>query len=126
MLTLLPTRLFRRRRVLLILVLLPVLGSLSPARAEPRFTALYGQDCSLCHVNPAGGGLRTLYASQYLVPEELARPTATEEGLLSLNPEVTPGLTAGVDLRTLIYQQEGGTGSTFSMQGDLWRNAADE
>jgi len=106
--------------IVLILVIYSILAFVHTAWAEPRFTALYGQDCSLCHVNPTGGGLRTLYASQYLVPEELARPMKRDEGLASLNPEITPGLTVGADLRTLIYQQEGGNGSVFSMQGDLY------
>jgi len=107
-------------RVLPFLALVLALSGVPEGLAEPRFTALYGQDCSLCHVNPTGGGLRSLYASQYLVPEELARPTRNEDGLASLNPEITPGLTMGADLRTLLYQQEGGDGSVFSMQGDLY------
>ena len=94
-----------------------------PASAEPRFTAFYGQDCTLCHVNPTGGGLRNLYASQYLVPEELAGAVDRDQGLGSLNPELTPGLIVGADLRTLLYQREGGDGSTFSMQGDLYVHA---
>nr|MEE4266754.1 hypothetical protein [Candidatus Krumholzibacteria bacterium] len=54
------------------------MGGLSPlilageAHAVPRYTAQYGQSCTLCHTNPTGGGLRTEYASQYLIPEEIA------------------------------------------------------
>ena len=69
-----------------------------PVQADPRYTAMYGQSCVLCHVNPTGGVTQ----------------------LPLLNPEVTPGLVVGADLRTLIYQQEGGHGSLFSMQGDLY------
>ena len=35
----------------------------------PRYSARYGQDCNLCHVNPTGGGQRTTYATQYIVPK---------------------------------------------------------
>jgi len=100
-----------------------LLLTVATADAEPRFAALYGQDCTLCHVNPTGGGMRNLYASQYLVPEELARPVGADDELGTLNPELTPGLTVGADLRTLLYQREGGDGSTFSMQGDLYVHA---
>jgi hypothetical protein len=105
------------------LLLAITLAGSPPAQAEPRYTAMYGQNCTLCHANPAGGGMRTLYASQYIVPEELAMARKSEGGLTSLNPEVTPGLVVGADLRTLVYQQEGGNGSAFSMQGDLYVQA---
>jgi hypothetical protein len=94
-----------------------------PAQAEPRYTAMYGQSCVLCHVNPTGGGMRTLYASQFLVPEELSRPVDGGEDSALFNPEVSPGLVLGADLRTLMYQREGGAGSVFSMQGDLYLQA---
>jgi hypothetical protein len=109
----------------LFLLLCPVflLVGATRAAAEPRYTAMYGQSCVLCHVNPTGGGMRSLYASQYLVPEELAMAVTRDDALTNLNPEVTPGLAFGADLRTLVYQQEGGRGSTFSMQGDLYVHA---
>ncbi len=97
-----------------------------PAQALPRYAATYGQSCTLCHENPSGGGLRTLYASQYLIPEEIAArgwPTAEEDGYLGEHsPEISPNITVGVDLRTLSYQQEGGAGSSFAMQGDMYVN----
>jgi len=104
---------------LLLLVCAAAVGS--PAWALPRYAALYGQRCALCHVNPTGGGMRTLYASQFLVPEEIAArgwPDSLETGVPS--PELTPNVTIGTDLRTLAYQAEQGTGSTFAMQGDLY------
>src|SRR5437667_11789971 len=54
-----------------ILGVLLALGA-SEAGAVPRYSARYGQKCALCHVNPSGGGLRAAYASQKLVPEEIA------------------------------------------------------
>ena len=34
----------------------------SVACALPRFAARVGASCSLCHVDPSGGGMRTDYA----------------------------------------------------------------
>ena len=40
------------------------------ARAVPRYSARYEQNCMLCHVNPSGGGMRSAYAVQELIPKE--------------------------------------------------------
>jgi len=92
------------------------------ASALPRYSAQYGQNCTLCHVNPTGGGMRTEYAAQYLVPEEIAATGWSEQEAEYLNSRIAPGITVGVDLRSLLYQQEGGSGSTIAMQGDLYLN----
>jgi len=109
-----------------LVVLAFVVCAESPAIALPRYAASYGQSCTLCHENPTGGGLRTLYATQYLIPEEIAArgwPTAEESDYLAgHSPEISPNITIGADLRTLSYQQDGGVGSTFAMQGDLYVN----
>ncbi len=93
------------------------------AVATPRYTAVYGQDCTLCHVNPTGGGLRSPYASRFIVPEELATRGWTEAEEASVSPELAPNVLVGLDLRSLIYQVEGGDGSTLSMQGDVYLSA---
>ena len=100
--------------------LLAAVFSAHTAQALPRYSAQYGQNCILCHVNPTGGGLRTEYASQFLVPEEIAARGWTEEEMEFISPRVSPNIMLGVDLRSLLYQQEGGTGSNFAMQGDLY------
>ncbi len=97
---------------------------LRPAHALPRYTAQYGQSCILCHSNPTGGGMRSLYASQYIVPEEIAARGWTEEESEIQSPQISPNLTVGADLRTLAYQTEGGNGSTIAMQGDVYLEAA--
>ena len=90
------------------------------AMALPRYTARYGQDCRLCHVNPTGGGLRNAYASQVLVPTELAggasRPATGDEAGFALPVDVT----LGADLRTLAYWQDGGPSMLLAMQGDVY------
>lgn len=92
----------------------------SSAAAVPRYTAQYGQDCKLCHVNPSGGGLREMYASQFLVPEELASRGWRPDESPAISPELTTNVIFGLDLRSLLQQQEGGTGTNLAMQGDFY------
>lgn len=75
-------------------------GGASPAGAIPRYAARYAQNCSLCHVNPTGGGLRGLYASQYLVPAELAMASPKDDRAAP-DPRLGENVTIGADLRTL-------------------------
>lgn len=113
----------RRTALLTIILCLSGLSTLlwAPAvQALPRYTAQYGQSCTLCHVNPTGGGMRSGYASQFLVPEEIAGRGWTEEEAAVFSPQISPNIALGVDLRTLVYQEEEGSGSTLSMQGDLY------
>jgi len=98
--------------------------SLVPAAgAVPRYSARYEQNCTLCHVNPTGGGLRGLYASQYLVPEEMTVKTPGDDALQQIDPQIGTNLVVGADLRTLhLYSSvEDEHGSNFfQMQGDLY------
>ncbi|RKZ11985.1 hypothetical protein DRQ50_12670 [bacterium] len=105
------------------LVTLLALVSAEQALGVPRYTAQYGQDCKLCHVNPTGGGLRDLYASQFIVPEELAARGWRDDEVALASPELAPGVTVGLDLRSLLQQQEGGTGTNLAMQGDFYVGA---
>lgn len=89
------------------------------ALALPRYSAQYGQRCALCHVDPAGGGMRTQYASMALVPGELSFLQPTDEEMESIRPDLSPNVTVGIDLRTLVYQGEGGEGGQLDMQGDV-------
>jgi hypothetical protein len=102
---------------------LAVLLTASGADALPRYTAQYGQSCVLCHANPTGGGMRSLYASQYIVPEELAARSGGVGNDGAFSPELNDHVTVGADLRTLVWQREEGVGSVFSMQGDVYLEA---
>jgi len=110
------------RAVLLVWGLMAVATS---ARALPRYAAEYGQSCILCHENPTGGGMRNEYATEYLIPEEIAArgwPTSDEGGLLAHpGSAIAPNVNIGADLRTLAWQREG-DGDIFAMQGDLYFN----
>jgi hypothetical protein len=78
-----------------------------PAGATPRHSLVVGQKCSLCHFNPTGGGQRSLYGSQYLLPERLAMKFGEEaEGSGSgLNPQLGEDLVVGADLRTFYFEE---------------------
>jgi hypothetical protein len=93
------------------------------ARAIPRYSAQYRQDCTLCHVNPTGGGLRTLYASQYLLPAEMALDTWEPDKLEKIRPNLSSSVTVGTDLRTIHYWSESSRAegrNFFQMQGDVY------
>lgn len=91
----------RRVRALALLALVHVFVLPVPAHALPRYTARYRQNCNLCHMNPTGGGLRSLYATQYLVPHEMAMKRFYADSLLKMNPEISESIRLGADLRTL-------------------------
>lgn len=107
---------------LLIALALAVLPP-APAQALPRYAARYGQKCLLCHDDPAGGGKRSAYASQYLVPTEMVlRPPAAEAP--AADPQLNERISIGADLRTLYrYHPEAArkaADNLFQMQGDLY------
>ncbi len=101
-------------------------GAIDTARAVPRYSARYQEKCALCHVNPSGGGMRTLYASQYLVPEEMAWSKPSSELLASIDPEIAKRIQMGTDFR-MLYTYSGDeaaatTNDFFQMQGDVYLN----
>jgi len=103
-----------------LLVAVLAVACVDAARAIPRYSARYGQRCALCHVDPTGGGMRTLYASQFLVPMELAAITPDEETLENLRPDLGPAVTVGLDLRTLATGGEGDRSTLLDMEADLY------
>ena len=69
--------------------------------AEPSYSVLTGQSCFLCHENPSGRGLRSLYGSQYFAAKNLAVWPPTDSTLQKYSPQITPALTAGLDYRQI-------------------------
>ena len=65
----------------------------------PRFSALEGVDCATCHVNPAGGGVRTGYGSDYINESLTAYNGIPSLGDLKLSGIIPEGLLVGGDLR---------------------------
>ena len=92
------------------------------ALAVPRYTARVRQNCTLCHDNPTGGGMRSLYASQFLVPREMSLVSFTEEQAQRVRPDVSPSITLGADLRVAHFRatENQPARNFFAMQGDLY------
>jgi hypothetical protein len=91
-------------------------------QAIPRYTARYRQNCTLCHQNPTGGGLRSLYASQFLVPTEMALVRFSQERIDRIHPDVSSSITVGTDIRTIhaYTDKDRPERNFFQMQGDLY------
>ncbi|MBD3337442.1 MAG: hypothetical protein GF355_18160 [Candidatus Eisenbacteria bacterium] len=93
----------------LIPALLAALGIMLPGDAAglPRFALREGAACSKCHVNPTGGGLRTLYGQGTYTRYHLARETVRTESLRH-DGQVTSSLRVGADFRfqVLVEQAE--------------------
>jgi hypothetical protein len=95
------------------------------ARAVPRYSARYEQNCMLCHVNPSGGGMRSAYAAKELVPKEFAMSPATPEMLKEIDPRLGKNLSIGTDFRQFFLLESEGSALAppqgfFPMQGDLY------
>ncbi|MCB9462181.1 MAG: hypothetical protein H6682_00640 [Candidatus Eisenbacteria bacterium] len=93
------------------------------ALAIPRYSARYGQDCNLCHHDPTGGGKRSAYAAQYLVPAEMSVVQWTDDDHIErLDGQVTSGLSVGTDVRTLYHMSEDNSEQNgfFQMQADFY------
>ena len=89
----------------------------APAGALPRYSARYGQSCLLCHDNPTGGGMRSAYAAEYLIPEELAAPISPGA---RFSPGIGERVAVGADLRTLLYESDHGRDGVLAMQADVY------
>ncbi|MCC6994653.1 MAG: hypothetical protein IT370_08600 [Deltaproteobacteria bacterium] len=114
---------------LVVAVVVIVLGGAGVARATPRFAARNGMPCAVCHVNPAGGGMRTAYGRGVFARLHLSSPTLQrvlgERGGNVLEPELGRALTMGGDLRTgYLYAAAPGADPSlntfFVMQADLY------
>lgn len=105
-----------------LMVLMVIQSALAlKAQALPRYAARYDQKCGLCHVNPTGGGIRTAYASQYLVPKELAWSQPRPELLRRIQPHIADNILLGADLRELYAASNlrAQTTDFFLMQGNV-------
>jgi hypothetical protein len=93
-----------------------------PCQATPRYSAIVGQNCNLCHHNPTGGGMRSLYASQYLMPTRFAMKAIAEGEAAPVNPQIGDNVTVGADLRTFhLYEEDREAGNNFiTMQGSAY------
>lgn len=118
----------------LVLACLAALCALSaPAQAVPRFALQNGAPCSLCHVNPTGGGLRNDFGRDVFSRRRLSlewprkAPREGDRALLGLE-----ALSVGGDLRlAYLYQSDSeqdldtdpDLDALFLMQTDLYLSA---
>lgn len=95
------------------------------ARALPRYSARYEQNCMLCHINPTGGGMRSSYATQSLIPKEIAMSPRTPEALAQFDTHINKNITIGADFRELFIAATANASLAppqgfFPMQGDIY------
>jgi hypothetical protein len=94
------------------------------AHAVPRYSARYEQNCMLCHVNPTGGGMRSEYAVQELIPKELAMSSHRPSAMTAIDSHLNKAVRIGVDFRQQYMAEskdgpQGGLQGFFPMQGDI-------
>jgi len=116
-----------RRALAACLIAASVTCALSALKVEglPRYAARYEQNCSLCHVNPTGGGMRTAYASQKLIPQELALRPGSAPTLAGLDAMINKNIGIGADLRELYLAESPGSPEPvqqgfFLMQANIY------
>ncbi len=93
------------------------------AEAVPRYSVMYNQSCVLCHVDPSGGGARSLYGAQFFAYTELGMKGLALEELGKVQPMLNDQIQIGVDARTQFYGIDSSGYNTFmAMQGNLYLN----
>jgi hypothetical protein len=110
------------RRYATLITLCTVLFAAVPAAANPRYSSRVGQKCLLCHEDPGGGGMRSAYAAEYLLPDEIAMRPYDETSRALLEHALSKSVTVGADMRTLAtYSDKRKTDNDFfAMQGDVY------
>jgi len=108
-------------------VFLAILMATTTARATPQFAVRSGKSCQACHVNPTGGGMRSLHGAQIFSHMELPWKELDDfSDLENYNPQISKNFQLGVDFRTLYYTSDDPTlGNSFlTMEGTLYTTIA--
>src|SRR5688572_3261179 len=74
-----------------------LLGTSITARAEPYLAAQMGLKCAQCHVNPTGGGMRTVFGNSFAQTQLAAKRIGSDEDLWT--GQVMKFLSVGGDAR---------------------------
>jgi hypothetical protein len=117
-----PSRI-RETAVAMLVVSVLYAGSTDPAAARPLYAMRTGMACARCHVDPAGGGVRTATGFMYALNGH--KIVAAEERTATIKPEISDGLRIGGDFRTMYQQQyiqdvSGDRSSFFMMQSAFY------
>lgn len=100
-----------------IIVLLLLISSV--AITFPRMSLEYNIECSNCHINPSGGGMRTEFGNYSVALNEFCLPQTKDKFIkLYHSPKISDGVTVGFDTRHLILDN----GRVFRMQTDAYFN----
>jgi len=78
-----------------------LLTAATALRAEPQYSALFGQSCYLCHAGATGRGMRSLYGSQFFGATYLPFKPVSFELLEKVKPKLSESVSIGADLRTI-------------------------
>lgn len=94
------------------------------AHAVPRYSARYEQNCMLCHVDPSGGGMRSEYAVQEIIPKELAMSAHRPAAITAVESRLNKSVRIGADFRQQFMLESedsplAGLQGFFPMQGDV-------
>jgi len=108
-------------RTLFSCLLLTLTLSLPAAWSIPRYSVMYNMSCTLCHVDPSGGGSRSLYGAQFFAYSDLPMSKLSMDELIRVNPMLNEQIQIGLDARTIFYALDDLDSTGFNqMQGDLY------
>jgi hypothetical protein len=93
------------------------------AGARPLYAMRTGMSCARCHVDPAGGGIRTASGFRYALDGHTMAPA--EERSATVEPQISDGLRLGGDFRAQYIQQfaketSGGLSTFHMMESALY------
>src|ERR1044072_3805714 len=80
-----------------VMSLVVALGCASQANAEPYLAAQMGLKCAQCHVNPTGGGMRTVFGNTFAQTQLAAKRIGGDEDMWT--GQVMKFLSAGGNAR---------------------------
>jgi hypothetical protein len=115
-----------RRIVVVMLAVTAVMLVARSSEALPRYALRDGVQCTACHIDPAGGGMRNRYGRYVFAPTRL--PLFNSSSIPPLNVDIGDTLAFGADSRSMYYYAQPGSGGAktstfFQMESNLYAAA---